>query len=146
MKGRTYRYFSGEPLYPFGHGLSYTRFEYSELQIRQGRRSATPRPSTVSLPVRNVGARDGDEVVQLYVRDVESPAADADLKQLRGFERVSLARAEERRVALPADARQGPRPLRRRKKASVVEPGEFEIQVGASSRDIRATRRVRVNR
>src|SRR5207249_4440369 len=84
MKGRTYRYFAGEPLYPFGHGLSYTRFEYTDLRI--DRTTAGPNDLvSVSLAVKNAGARAGDEVVQLYARAVASKLP-MPIKQLRGFE------------------------------------------------------------
>jgi len=79
MKGRTYRYFDGDPLFPFGHGLSYTTFEYGDARVKKGR---------LSIPVTNTGAQDADEVVQLYVRrsnDTEGP-----LKSLRGFRRVHV--------------------------------------------------------
>ena len=89
--GRTYTYFKGEPLYPFGYGLSYTTFRYSNLHFHSG---------TVSLQVTNTGKRAGDEVVQVYARH-------AGLKQLRGFERVSLKRDETRTVEMPLRAEPG---------------------------------------
>ena len=110
MEGRTYRYFRGQPLYPFGHGLSYTRFEYSGLQLSRSRLGRGD-PLEVSLDVKNVGGRDGDEVVQLYARDVESSRPVA-LRQLRGFERLSLKAGEQKRVRFTLRARAGPRGLR----------------------------------
>jgi beta-glucosidase len=89
--GRTYTYFKGEPLYPFGFGLSYTTFQYAHLRVRGG---------TVSVEVTNKGKRAGDEVVQLYVRS-------AGLKQLRGFQRVSLKPRETRTVEMPVKAEPG---------------------------------------
>jgi beta-glucosidase len=89
--GRTYTYFKGEPLYPFGFGLSYTTFQYAHLRVRGG---------TVSVEVTNKGKRAGDEVVQLYVRR-------AGLKQLRGFQRVSLKPRETRTVEMPVKAEPG---------------------------------------
>lgn len=89
MKERTYRYFTGEPLYPFGYGLSYTTFKYSRLT------AASPRPNRgidVSVSVKNTGARDGEEVVELYVSGVAG-----SIRSLEGFERVSL-RARERKT------------------------------------------------
>jgi beta-glucosidase len=142
MKGRTYRYFQGDPLYPFGHGLSYTRFEYSDLRV--DRPSVAARDTAaVSVRVKNVGGRAGDEVVQLYVRSLGAkvPAA---IKDLRGFERVPLAPGEQRQVTFkltPATALTHYDPAA---KGLAVAPGDYELQVGASSHDIRLTSRLRV--
>jgi beta-glucosidase len=142
MEGRTYRYFRGQPLYAFGHGLSYTRFEYSGLQLSRSRLGRGD-PLEVSLDVKNVGGRDGDEVVQLYARDVESvrPAA---LRQLRGFERLSLKAGEQRRVRFTLLPERDLATYDEARKTLAVEPGDFEIEVGASSRDLRLRNRVRV--
>jgi beta-glucosidase len=135
MKGRTYRYFAGEPLYPFGHGLSYTRFEYSDLRI--DRTEAGPGDLVnVSLAVRNAGARPGDEVVQLYARAV-APTLPMPIKQLRGFERVSLAPGEQHRVSFRLTPAGDLARYDEARKSFVVEPGDYELQIGASSRDIR---------
>ncbi len=142
MEGKTYRYFRGEPLYPFGHGLSYTRFEYSGLQFSRVRLGEGDRLE-VSLAVKNSGGRDGDEVVQLYVRD-PAPGRAAPTRALRGFERMHLKRGEQRRVhftLVPADDFGI---YDEERKAFVVRPGEFEIELGASSRDIRLRGRVEV--
>jgi beta-glucosidase len=142
MKDRTYRYFHGLPLYPFGHGLSYTRFQYSDLQLGPEAVGADETVA-VSVRVRNAGERDGDEVVQVYVRDLES-SRPMPLKQLRGFSRLHLKRGEEQLVRFEL------RPARdlsfydEGRRREVVEPGEFEIQIGASSQDIRLAGRVRV--
>jgi len=98
MRGRTYRFFDGEPLYPFGYGLSYTRFAYDNLRITPGTLVAgkTFRVS-VAVDVDNVGPHDGDEVVQLYVTRMNR-SADAPLRQLQGFKRIRL-RTGERRTA-----------------------------------------------
>jgi beta-glucosidase len=142
MRGRTYRYFEGDPLYPFGHGLSYTTFAYSDLRLAKSAVKADePFEATVNL--KNTGARAGEEVVQLYARAVD-PKRPMPIRELRGFERVSLRPGEERRVSFrvaPADAFAYHDEAR---KASAVEPGEYEIQVGASSRDLRLASRVRV--
>jgi beta-glucosidase len=142
MEGRTYRYFRGEPVYPFGHGLSYTRFEYSGLQLSRAR-LGTRDPLEVSLDVKNAGPRDGDEVVQLYVRDVETtgPAA---IRDLRGFERVPLKAGEQKRVRFSLVPERDLAHYDEARKALAVEPGEYEIEVGASSRDLRLRARVRV--
>ncbi len=142
MEGRTYRYFRGEPLYPFGHGLSYTRFEYSGLQLLPPRVGASGRVD-VSLDVKNAGGRDGDEVVQLYVRDVASTRPVA-IRDLRGFERVQLRAGERKRVRFALVPERDLAHYDETRKAFAVEPGEFEIEVGASSRDLRLRGRVRV--
>jgi beta-glucosidase len=143
MEGRTYRYFRGQPLYPFGHGLSYTRFEYSGLQVDRPRLGAADRLE-VSASVKNVGGRDGDEVVQLYVRDLESTLP-MPVRSLRGFERLSLKRGEERRVRFTLVPERDFCRYDEVRKAFTVEPGEFEVEVGASSQDVRLRGRVRVD-
>ena len=91
MKGRTYRYFKGDALYGFGFGLSYSKFTYSGLKTR---RNATG--ATVSVRVKNDSARDGDEVVQLYVSGAGGP--DDPIRNLRGFQRVHLRAGETRDI------------------------------------------------
>ena len=135
MEGRTYRYFRGQPLYPFGHGLSYTRFEYSGLQLSRSR-LGRGEPLDVSLDVRNVGGRDGDEVVQLYARDVESSRPVA-LRQLRGFERLSLKAGEQKRVRFTLVPERDLAAYDEATKVLAVRPGEYEVELGASSRDLR---------
>jgi beta-glucosidase len=143
MEGRTYRYFRGQPLYPFGHGLSYTRFEYSGLQVDRPRLGAADRLE-VSASVKNVGGRDGDEVVQLYVRDLESTLP-MPVRSLRGFERLSLKRGEERRVRFTLVPERDFCYYDEVRRGFTTEPGEFEIEVGASSQDVRLRGRVRVD-
>jgi beta-glucosidase len=92
MKGRTYRYFKGEPLYPFGFGLSYSTFEYSGLSAKR-----TPNGAEIRAKVRNTSARDGDEVVQLYVGG--GPEEGAPIRSLRGFQRIRLRAGESREVS-----------------------------------------------
>ena len=135
MKNRTYRYFTGEPLYPFGYGLNYTRFEYEKIAISSSQ-AKTDGKFTVSFELKNTGSRAGDEVVQLYVRHLTSQVPQA-IRNLAAFQRVHLAAHASTTVTLefPASA------LRYwdvAAKRYVVEPGEFEIEAGASSRDIRA--------
>ena len=87
MQNRTYRYFQGEPLYAFGYGLSYTTFSYGEAKVSGGARSMT-----LTVPVTNTGAIDGEEVVQVYVKSMFD--ADAPIKSLKGFKRVKIGAGE----------------------------------------------------
>ena len=117
------------PLYPFGHGLSYTSFRLSDLRL--GARSIAPDGRlAVSVTVENTGSRAGDEVVQLYVRDVVRSVT-PPVQELKGFRRVTLAPAERRRVEFVL----GPEHLGfyDRRMRWVVEPGEFRIRVATSS-------------
>lgn len=127
-------------LYPFGYGLSYTTFEYSDLHLSAS--SITPHQSViVTCKVTNTGKCAGDEVVQLYTRDVVSSVTTYE-KNLRGFERVSLAPGETKEVSftlLPRDLH-----LMNQDGKWVVEPGTFKIMVGASSQDIRLADRLEV--
>jgi len=97
MKGRTYRYFKDEPLYPFGFGLSYSTFEYSGLSARRTRNGAT-----IQVTVKNASARDGDEVVQLYVGG--GAGEEAPIRSLRGFQRIHLRAGESRQVSFTLGA------------------------------------------
>ena len=94
--------------------------------------------------MKNVGGRDGDEVVQLYVRDLES-ALPMPVRSLRGFERLSLKRGEERRVRFSLVPERDFPYYDEARKGFTVEPGEFEVEVGASSQDIRLRGRVKVS-
>lgn len=136
MAGRTYRYFDGQPLYPFGHGLSYTRFDYSGLELDRTRTDANGQVQ-VALKVRNGGARAGDEVVQLYLRPLD-PGRPRASKELRGFQRVHLQPGEEREVRFDFRPQADLRHYDEARKAYAVDPGRYEVQVGASSADIRA--------
>jgi beta-glucosidase len=91
MKGRTYRYFKGEPLYPFGFGLSYSTFAYSDLLAKR-----TGKGAEIRATVRNTSACDGDEIVQLYVGG--GPEEEAPIRSLRGFQRIHLRAGESREV------------------------------------------------
>jgi beta-glucosidase len=102
MKGRTYRYFKGNPLYGFGFGLSYSSFRYSDLKTSRGADGAR-----VSVTVKNDSAREGDEVVQLYVDG--AGGADDPIRSLRGFERVHLRAGESREVAFKLDPEDVPK-------------------------------------
>jgi beta-glucosidase len=102
MKGRTYRYFTGEALYPFGYGLSYTRFSYAPAKL-SATRVADNTPVTVSVDVTNSGAIDGDEVVQLYLSHPGEKGT--AIRALASFDRVHLKAGETKTVSFPLDSR-----------------------------------------
>ncbi len=137
MEGRTYRYFRGKPLYPFGHGLSYTTFDYGKLCLNAPRIAADGRLKA-TVDVANTGKRAGDEVVQLYVRRLDAAPGEA-LQALHGFQRIHLAPGERRSVAFDLDAHQALRQYDEARGAYVVPPGAYEVRVGSSSADLRAT-------
>lgn len=142
MEGRTYRYFRGTPLYPFGHGLSYTRFDYGTLRLDADSLRADGRLG-VAVDVANTGTRSGDEVVQLYVRREHAGSGDA-VQELRGFQRVQLAPGERRTVTFTLEAAQALRHYDEARAAYAVQPGAYEVRVGASSTDVRAQGRFTV--
>jgi beta-glucosidase len=102
MKNRTYRYFTGEPLYPFGYGLSYSKIEYSNMKLSSPELEAG-NPLGIEVDVKNASARAGDEVVELYVTFPKLPGA--PLRALRGFTRVHLEAGEVRHVKLALQPR-----------------------------------------
>lgn len=125
MKGRTYRYFGGEPLFPFGFGMSYTEFEL-------GKPEYDKKAGKITVSVTNTGRRDGTEVVQAYMRntaDTEGPA-----KTLRGFCRVELKAGETKAVAIdfPRESFEG---WDAATNTMRVVPGNYELKVGTSSAD-----------
>lgn len=126
MDGRTYRFFKGEPLYPFGHGLSYTRFKYSGLTVSSPR-VAPGEKVLVSAEVENSGTREGDEVVQLYVTDNDATVR-VPIRSLAGVERVHLKPGERRVIKFTIDPRQ--LALITNDGRTVVEPGDFTITIG----------------
>jgi beta-glucosidase len=120
------------PLYPFGYGLSYTTFKLSNLQLSAPRIRATDK-LVVSVDVENSGTRDGDEVVQLYIRDLVASMS-RPVKELKGFQRVALKRGEKRRVEFTLS--HDDLAFWNREMRFVVEPGEFSVMVGSNSRDV----------
>ena len=126
MQGRTYRYFKGDPLYPFGYGLSYTRFAYSNLRVNSVKAGE---PVKVAVDVTNAGERQGDEVVQLYLTDVAA-SAPVPIRTLVGFERVALRPREKRTVTFTITPRQ--MSLIDNNDKRVIEPGEFRVHVGGN--------------
>jgi beta-glucosidase len=125
MKNRTYRYFAGQPLYPFGYGLSYSKFEYSNLKLSATKLKAGDSLS-VEADVKNVSQREGDEVAELYLSFPKSPAA--PICALRGFTRIHLAAGETQRVHFALD----PRDLSEvnEKGNRIVASGSYRISVG----------------
>jgi len=121
---------SAQPLYPFGYGLSYTTFEYKNVRTE----GSAPDDLCVKVDVTNTGSLAGDEVVQVYIRDLTASTV-RPRKQLCAFKRVSVAAGETVTVELPLQ--RSAFELVNAAMARVVEPGDFEIQVGASSEDIR---------
>ena len=133
---RTYLYFNEPVLYPFGHGLSYTTFEYSNIKL--GEKKTGPNDVLeIQCKVKNTGARTGDEVVQLYIRDMEA-SVKVPIRQLKGFRRITLKPGKSRtvRFQLPVSELTF---YDIESNKQIVEPGEFEVQIGSSSQDIRLT-------
>ena len=130
MEGRTYRYFRGEPQYPFGFGLSYTTFAYGQGKLSKSSVKAG-QGVKVTVPVTNTGNRAGDEVVQVYVKALDNP--DAPIKGLKGFQRVSIAPGKTAKVSIELapsafeyyDGEDG----------LAVKPGKYQILYGSSSAD-----------
>ncbi|MBV9157393.1 MAG: glycoside hydrolase family 3 C-terminal domain-containing protein, partial [Acidobacteriaceae bacterium] len=130
MKGRTYRYFEGKPLYPFGYGLSYTSFRYSKLELAHGEiQAGSPLPAEIT--VTNSGKVAGDEVVQLYLKFPSVPGA--PLKALRGFRRVHLDPGASQQVRFELR----PRDVGMVTEAGdpIVAPGDYTITVGGGQPD-----------
>ena len=125
MEGRTYRYFRQSPLYPFGFGLSYTNFTYTDLNLPKEVKMGED--VTVSVKVTNTGDRDGDEVVQLYLTD-EKASTPRPIRSLEGFKRISLKKGESQIVSFTLVPRQ--LSMINDKDKQVVEPGFFTIAVG----------------
>jgi beta-glucosidase len=134
MKGRTYRYFSGAPLYPFGHGLSYARFTYASLVAAPS--AVAGSPVQVSVDVQNTGAMAADEVVQLYVLP-RDPASTAAPRALKGFQRVTLQPGEKRTVSFTLDERDFSSV--RDDGQRVVGPGRFTVAVGGKQPGLKGT-------
>jgi beta-glucosidase len=133
---RGYLFANKEPLFPFGHGLSYTTFKYGQLRLAQPVVGTSGR-TAVSVEVTNTGLRAGDEVVQLYIRDLVSSVT-RPVKELRGFERVHFQPGQTKTVEFAL----GPEALAfwNEDMRRVVEPGAFDIMVGPNSVDLTAVR------
>ena len=133
-KGKQRAYMDGEAnaLYSFGYGLSYTKFEYSDLQIKPG--NGKDILQTVTCTVKNTGDRDGQEIVQLYIRDMVASIAQAPIL-LKSFERVELKKGESKTVTFNLGKQE--LSMYNAQLEEVVEPGDFKVRVGAASDDIR---------
>jgi beta-glucosidase len=142
MDGRTYRYFQGEPLFPFGYGLSYTRFDYAGIQVDRKQASGGDL-IRVTADIRNLGKRDGAEVAQLYLRPL-SAFSGAPVKELRGFSRVFLKAGESKRVTFELRPDRDFLRYKAERSGLDIAPGDYEIQLGASSQDIRLKSTIRI--
>lgn len=133
--GRGYDYvdLTGQPLFPFGYGLSYTTFEYSNLRITP-EKADQEQPITITFDVQNTGSVKGDEVPQLYLRDVVASVV-RPLKELKDFTRITLEPGEKKTVTFRITRDQ--LAFYDEKMKRVVEPGEFAVMIGSSSSDIR---------
>ena len=120
------------PLFPFGYGLSYTTFKISNLQLSNPRMGADG-TLTVTVDVENTGQRSGDEVVQLYIRDVVASMS-RPVKELKGFQRLTLKPGEKRQIGFVLDREH--LAFWNREMRFVVEPGEFRVMVGSNSADV----------
>lgn len=139
--GRTYMYFKGKPLYPFGYGLSYTQFSYSDLRTNE----CVVHPGDtlmISFKIENIGHYDGDEVPQLYVSFPDSKV-NRPIEQLKGFRRIFIKAGETKNITLPLKASDLAY-WNTKKHAFTIEPGRVILKIGSSSRDIRLTKEIHV--
>jgi beta-glucosidase len=134
MKDRTYRYMTREPLYSFGYGLSYTRFEYTDIKLNQTTIKAGEN-ITCHAVVKNTGNRESGEIVQLYLKDIESSVS-VPKWQLQGFKKIQLRPGERTEVSFTLSPRQ--MALVNNDGHCILEPGTFEIYLGGSQPDKRS--------
>ncbi len=132
-RGDNYNNLSGLPLFPFGFGLSYTQFDYSNIRLRQQQIGAND-TAFVYCTIKNTGKRAGEEVVQLYIRD-ELASVARPVMELKGFHRISLSPGEEKQIsfALPPEAFR----MYNDSMQWITEPGDFKIMIGSSSKEIK---------
>lgn len=130
MAGHTYRFFNGEPLFPFGYGLSYTTFKYGKIQLKSS--AQTGETVKITVPVTNTGSRNGEEVVQVYLK--KQGEADGPVKTLRAFKRVYIPAGKTVKVELELT----PKQLEWWDSATNTMrtmPNTFDVMVGGSSKD-----------
>jgi beta-glucosidase len=132
-RGDDYYNLTGQPLFPFGYGMSYTSFEYTDLTF--SKQNIAPEESVrISCTIKNIGELAGEEVVQLYIRD-ELASVSRPIKELKGFQRILLEAGQKKQInfQLSPEALS----ILNQEMKRVVEPGTFRIMIGASSKDIR---------
>jgi beta-glucosidase len=140
--GRTYMYFKEKPLYPFGFGLSYTSFKYSNLKT-SALTLKTGGEININIDITNSGSRPGDEVVQLYVKHIGSKV-ERPITELKGFKRITLQPSETRSVTIPLSA-QGLAYWDVNLRKFVVEKDKIQLMIGSSSEDIRLQQTISIN-
>ena len=131
MKGRTYRYMTEKPLYPFGYGLSYTSFDFEDAKLSSSEISKNQNV-TITIPVKNAGKFNGDEIVQVYIKNQNDP--DGPLKELKGMRRVSLKAGEKSDVTITLEPKAF-YSFNDAKQILEVRPGKYQILYGNSSAD-----------
>jgi beta-glucosidase len=134
-------YMKDKPLYPFGFGLSYTTFQYSNLKISTGKLDKNGE-LTVSIDIKNTGTRAGDEVIQLYVKHIKSKV-ERPLKELKAFRRITLNAGEMQTVSLKLAA-SSLAYWDRAKHAFILEKEPVQLMVGSSSADVEAEKTIEV--
>ena len=132
-RGDDYYNLSGLPLFPFGYGLSYTGFEYSNIHLDKNNISKSD-STIVKCNIKNTGAKAGDEVVQLYIRDMLSSVS-RPVMELKGFQRIHLVPGETKEIAFTITPEM--LSMLNEQMQTIIEPGDFRVMIGASSRDIR---------
>ncbi len=141
MTNRTYRYFRGTPLFPFGHGLSYTTFKYSRLKTDKNQYNKTDKIN-LTLAIQNIGHYKGDEVVQLYIKQLASQHR-SPIKSLRGFQRIHFNIGESKQIQFQISV-QDLTSWDLAKRKYKIQAGRYEIQIGSSSADIRLKKTITI--
>jgi beta-glucosidase len=142
-KGRTYWFYNGDPIYPFGHGLSYTHFTYSNLSLSTAEVNFSSNESVaLEVEVANTGEYDGDEVVQLYIQDMESSLPQPG-KKLRDFKRIHLEQGKKKTITFEL-GKDDFHYWNEEQQGWFIEDGAFELQVGSSSSDIRLREKIEI--
>ena len=136
MENKTYRYFKGTPLYPFGYGLSYTEFEYSNLAISENKlKTSESKTVKISIDVKNIGEFDSDEVIQIYV-SAKNASVITPLYDIRGFERIHLKSGEVKTIDFELPAKSFS--IINEKGEKILEPCTFDLFAGGSLPDFRS--------